>query len=717
MIINNSATEFTKESCLSSLTPPSDHKISSSSTLIPSTQHNSSTTIYSQNLENNSFTSIDRLTNLLLSVLDIIPANQLLSVFNHSLNQALQIRIESSTAQKDLATQQEPNLLFASNPQSQSQSPTTPQNLFIGSEGFLRKEEEEIFHKNLESNLETLFLQVYSNPAINTPSKPNETSSEQIKDLVNPQNTSQDFSFSPNYSSAQQEIQYNHLSCHSSGLSFNSPQSLLPNNQYSFLPQTTFQSFPANTSSASSTESSFLCYQDPIQHHNHSQASQQPNNHEINQSYKNFQYTPIPTNSTEKLIAEFPGLISESVYDIASALHQISELDSNGNFLHPFNTNLNDDHFNSLLALKHDNINTTDNLNQFEPQNIISDLNCLSQNSPLVNTPFSQILLTPKKSNILSVNEKWLSSNNLKKLRQIYGVSYLKGRFTPNENKIINAIITHLCNDKGWSKETLEQFLFQKNPNDHEEYTGVWTQICKSIPNRPLQAMYHHIKRMFNPKNHQGNWTPDQDEKLAFWYERLGPRWEIIGRRIGRTGTNCRDRWRNIKQGNNRQTGRWSPDEKKNLLLSVLKVRKENGFDPPTINFGEDIGVSWELVSAHVQTRNASQCRGKWISFASISSSKFPELNQNSVSTISMESWPSSADLALVNSAQKIHSIKCFKVSWKSLVADLTNSGFSFSINQLKSRWTYLTSSTPSSIPNGLSIPEIAKIISQHLNS
>ncbi|PVV04446.1 hypothetical protein BB560_001055 [Smittium megazygosporum] len=239
-----------------------------------------------------------------------------------------------------------------------------------------------------------------------------------------------------------------------------------------------------------------------------------------------------------------------------------------------------------------------------------------TQSSP----PPSSFDLTPPQSPTLinpnfSVNEKWLSSNNLKKLRQTKGVEYLKGRFTRIENEKINAAISEVCRSKGWSRKTMEQFLFQKNPNDQEEYSGVWKQICKSIPNRPLQAIYHHIKRSFNPKNYQGSWTKEQDKKLAFWVERLGPRWEIIGRGIGRTGTNCRDRWRNIKQGDNRQVGRWTQEEKINLEKAVAGARKEAGIVPFEIEFGEEIGVSWERVAEIVKTRNASQCRGKWFKF------------------------------------------------------------------------------------------------------
>ncbi|OMH81158.1 hypothetical protein AX774_g5388 [Zancudomyces culisetae] len=114
----------------------------------------------------------------------------------------------------------------------------------------------------------------------------------------------------------------------------------------------------------------------------------------------------------------------------------------------------------------------------------------------------------------VSVSERWISSHRLKKLKQSHGITYSSGKFTDEEDSIISEAIARVCAQKNWTKDSLLQFLFQKNPNDQEEYNGVWRQICGSITNRPLQAIYHHIKRIYNPKNYKGNWSEAEDNQL-----------------------------------------------------------------------------------------------------------------------------------------------------------------------------------------------------------
>jgi len=41
-----------------------------------------------------------------------------------------------------------------------------------------------------------------------------------------------------------------------------------------------------------------------------------------------------------------------------------------------------------------------------------------------------------------------------------------------------------------------------------------WQHIGMAIPERPLQSLYSHVRRMYHPNNYQA-WTPADDEKLA----------------------------------------------------------------------------------------------------------------------------------------------------------------------------------------------------------
>jgi len=106
-----------------------------------------------------------------------------------------------------------------------------------------------------------------------------------------------------------------------------------------------------------------------------------------------------------------------------------------------------------------------------------------------------------------------------------------------------------------------------------------WQHIGMAIPERPLQSLYSHVRRMYHPNNYQA-WTPADDEKLAayarlaslqsvaglarrrltmappctlrarrHWHSLVaeeGHRWRDIAAKMGRMAGNCRDRWREI---------------------------------------------------------------------------------------------------------------------------------------------------------------------------
>ncbi|OMJ12511.1 DNA-binding protein reb1, partial [Smittium culicis] len=486
--------------------------------------------------------SLDRLTNLLLSVLNVIPALSLLKVFTDSLNSVFK---NSDNFQQTFG----PIDLDNPNVQLIGDENSILNLIFSNPEFSMDKNEEALFYSALEKNLENLFLQSYNDHSAQPPIETSRSSDQNatltpLEIISNPQlhDYLSDILKSENFLN-----NYNNINL----------EKFLENHILNFFdsnnsPDKRLETLPASEEYFISLFNIFFIYIIT----------------RITFLFILDQFRLDSEDFAEKLVSDYPGLISENFYEIALALHQISKSGT-------------------------------------QPINTLNNKNSVSAPSK-----------TRTKVSKHNVNEKWLSSNRLKRLRKQYGITYLKGRFTPQENEKINIAISNVCSQKNWERETLLQFLFQKNPNDQDEYSGVWKQICGSIPNRPVQAIYHHIKRIFNPNNYQGNWTPDQDKQLKFWVSRLGHRWEVIGRRMNRTGTNCRDRFRNIKPGETRQTGRWDAKEKQALKDSVIKARLDAGLHTDNIEFGQDIGVQWEAVSSILKTRNASQCRGKWNSFA-----------------------------------------------------------------------------------------------------
>lgn len=79
-----------------------------------------------------------------------------------------------------------------------------------------------------------------------------------------------------------------------------------------------------------------------------------------------------------------------------------------------------------------------------------------------------------------------------------------------------------------------------------------------------------------------------------------GTAWAKIAEDVGRSGGDCRDRWRNhlgVKKegGQEVRKGKWDTEETEMLVEAVGKV-----------------GQQWTTVAEIVRTRSRHQCRIKW---------------------------------------------------------------------------------------------------------
>ncbi len=116
----------------------------------------------------------------------------------------------------------------------------------------------------------------------------------------------------------------------------------------------------------------------------------------------------------------------------------------------------------------------------------------------------------------------------------------------------------------------------KKSPRD-AEYEGFWFEISEHmhitasinssflaaarLEMRPVIAVYHHVRRMYDSKRHQGKWVEEEDAMLercalakavgkstnlgTSCVTQFGQKWETISQHVGRTAADCRDRWRN----------------------------------------------------------------------------------------------------------------------------------------------------------------------------
>ncbi|KAF9006580.1 hypothetical protein BDQ17DRAFT_1239040 [Cyathus striatus] len=209
----------------------------------------------------------------------------------------------------------------------------------------------------------------------------------------------------------------------------------------------------------------------------------------------------------------------------------------------------------------------------------------------------------PQHAHLLAT--RWLSAGKLAELVRTEGLVYKKGKFSAIEEHQLKAAMEKYRTGNHLTEEQLQDIIFPKNEKSRNNV--FWTELTFAVPQRPIIAVYHHIRRAYHAIQPKGPWTPNEDALLKQAVTDLGQRWEKVSERVGRRSSDCRDRYRNHIQGREKRvTGPWSKAEEEKLTRIVTDM---------TINQGRDIDndVFWGKVSELMDgTRGRQQCRIKW---------------------------------------------------------------------------------------------------------
>ncbi|KAF9782276.1 hypothetical protein BJ322DRAFT_1010319 [Thelephora terrestris] len=199
---------------------------------------------------------------------------------------------------------------------------------------------------------------------------------------------------------------------------------------------------------------------------------------------------------------------------------------------------------------------------------------------------------------------KWMSTSKLKEMAQTEGLVYRQGKFSEIEQSQLRNALENYRIRNGLTPEQLNEVVFAKEKAKDKEF---WQEITTAVPLRPIVAVYHHVRRIYHPLRGQGKWTGEQDTLLEQSVNELGQQWEKVSNRVGRTASDCRDRYRNHIQGREqRNSGTWSKEEEAQLTAIVKEMMAEKGKDV-------DNDIFWGVVSQKMGgKRGRQQCRNKW---------------------------------------------------------------------------------------------------------
>ena len=212
-----------------------------------------------------------------------------------------------------------------------------------------------------------------------------------------------------------------------------------------------------------------------------------------------------------------------------------------------------------------------------------------------------------------------------------------------------------------------------KNVKSHSIETDFYRLLGKGI-HRPLFNVYRRVLRMYNPENHLGRWSENDEQELLRFYAQFGDQWTKIGSFLGRSGMSVHHKFLDLQQANE---GCWSEDETERLDAAV---RASTGTE-----FGTQIyrNISWVEVADFVITRSADQCRRKWIE----------DVCWKTASGEKYVKWDNDDDVKLIERLYLLDETDENDINWVLMTKNLPNAP---SVTWLRSKWSTLKKAVPS---------------------
>jgi len=219
------------------------------------------------------------------------------------------------------------------------------------------------------------------------------------------------------------------------------------------------------------------------------------------------------------------------------------------------------------------------------------------------------VVPAPNEADSIDITKKWLSAKQLKEL----GIQHKTGKFTDEEKASLKAAVDSYLVRHSLDAHDLQLLLYKRRNRivesnadnqirgSHKEFLP---EVAGALPERPLEATYRCLQRMYEDTNHKGAWTAEEDEQLRKLHEKYKGCWLEISQRLGRTLTNCHHRWGIVQRRQTMSRGKFTSEELEKFRLGCIDLL-EAGKEPST--------EFWEAVAQKVETRDATQCREKWV--------------------------------------------------------------------------------------------------------
>lgn len=209
-------------------------------------------------------------------------------------------------------------------------------------------------------------------------------------------------------------------------------------------------------------------------------------------------------------------------------------------------------------------------------------------------------------------NSKALMEHQQESHGQGAGSEGRTGQFQDWEVKKLNRYRDNFCEEFDITLQEFNEMMTATHDRQNWSYHGIsrhefLERYFAVLPHRNKRSMQRYRTLHFQNIPSKQEWTEDDDNDLEHLFQKLGPQWKEIGRRLTRDADAVRQRWKNrLKYRDTRVDGGWTRQEHEMLKDTVAQVQKMGRPD-------EGLKISWTAVSNKMgNIRTAQQCANHW---------------------------------------------------------------------------------------------------------